>query len=90
MNQERFFLFLSIVLIFLLLLITEFQKPIILGKIEKISGKFPIRIYLENRTEEIILFEIELDLEKGRIIEIYGSKQSEGEIIANKIKCLNC
>ncbi len=90
MNRERLFLILSILCILILLLMTEFQKPIALGEIEKISGNFPIRIKLQNQTTEIILFETEVSFKKGNIIEVYGSRQNEEELIANKIKCLNC
>lgn len=90
MNKERLFLFLSISLILILLVMTEFQKPIATGKIEKISGNYPIRIQLKNQSINIILFGENLNLEKDNLIEVYGSKQNEGEIIANKITCLNC
>jgi len=90
MNKERFFLFLSIILILLLLIMTEFQKPIAIGEIDIISGKFPIRIQLKNQSSEIIVFQNEIDLKKGNMIEIHGSQQNKNEIIANKITCLNC
>ncbi len=90
MNKERIFLFLSIILILLLLLMTEFQKPIATGEIDKISGKYPVRMQLKNQSNEIIIFQNEINLKKGDIIEIHGSQQNEKEIIAHKIKCLNC
>jgi hypothetical protein len=90
MNKERFFLFLSLALILLLLLMTEFQKPTISGEIERISGNFPVRINLLNQTTQIIVFQDKLNLEKGNIINVYGMKQNEQEIIANRIECLNC
>jgi hypothetical protein len=90
MKKERLFLLLSITLIFLLLFLTEFQKPAISGEIEKISGSFPIRIQLVNQTIEIIVFQDKLNLEKGNKINVHGLKQNEQEIIANKIECLNC
>ena len=77
-------------LILALLLLTEFQKPTISGEVERISGSFPIRIILKNQSQEIILFENQIKLEKGNLIEVCGSTQSEHEIIANKIVCLNC
>ena len=77
-------------LIFTLLFLTEFQKPTIIGKIKKVSGNYPIRISLENKSEEIILFDRELKFKEGSEVKIYGSIQNGGEIIANKITCLNC
>lgn len=90
MNKERLFLALAILLIFTLLFLTEFQKPTIIGKIKKVSGNYPIRISLENKSEEIILFDRELKFKEGSEVKIYGSIQNGGEIIANKITCLNC
>lgn len=90
MKRERLFLFLSLILIFLLLLLTEFQKPILTGEIKTISGNFPIRIRLVDKITEILIFDKDLKLKEGNKISVYGSKQSELEVIANRVECSNC
>ncbi|GEM_PF-3124440 len=90
MKKERLFLILSIISILVLLLLTEFQKPLIEGKIKSIKKSFPTTIILENNNEEIILFEKETSLKKDNLIKIFGSRQNKNQIIATKIICLNC
>ena len=90
MKTERLFLILSIISILFLLILTDFQKPTEVGEIENIINRYPVRIGLVNQTVEIILFEQEINLEKGNIIEVYGTQENEHTIIANKIICLNC
>jgi len=89
MEKEHIFLILTFVFIVILLLVSEFQKPIIQGEVEKISDQTPVRIYIKNQTVEIIAFSKIQNIKPNSQIEIYGTKQNE-IIIAQKIKCLNC
>jgi hypothetical protein len=69
---------------------TEFQKPIASGEIEKISRKYPLEIHLKNQNLEIILFTRESSLKETDRIVVFGTKQNGEELIASKIECLNC
>ena len=90
MKKERIFLILSIISILFLLILTDFQQPTIVGEVENIINRYPVRIDLKDQTVEIILFEEEINLEKGNLVEIYGTRENEHTIIANRIICLNC
>ncbi len=90
MNKQRAFLLLSILSIFILLILTEFQKPLLIGEVEKVSDSQITKITLKDQKEEIIIFQKIVSIKRGNWVEIYGSKQNSGEIIANRIACLNC
>ena len=90
MKKERLFLILSIISILILLLLTEFQKPILEGKIKEIKKGLPTTINLENSSVEVLFFEEETTLKKENEIKIFGSFQNKNQIIATKIICTNC
>lgn len=90
MKREQLFLILSILLILLLLFLTEFQKPVTSGKIEKITINYPTRIKIEDDPNDFIIFDREVNLKKDDEVKLYGLKQNKEEIIINKIRCLNC
>lgn len=97
MKTERILLLLSILGIFILLILSNFNKPTITGEISKIvQTKNSIQINLENKQEEILILNKSIlpeKIKKGDKIEIYGDRQTnlnKTTIFANKIKCLNC
>jgi hypothetical protein len=97
MKTERILLLLSILGIFILLILSNFNKPTITGEISKIvQTKNSIQINLENKQGEILVLNKSIlpeKIKKGDKIEIYGDKQTNLNktiIFANKIKCLNC
>ncbi|MEM4605465.1 MAG: hypothetical protein QW103_00290 [Candidatus Pacearchaeota archaeon] len=90
MRKQRLFLILSIISILILLLLSEFQKPIAEGKIKEIKKGLPTTINLYNSQLEIIIFEKEITLKKNDEIKIFGSFQNKNQIIATKIICTNC
>lgn len=73
----------------MLLFITNTQKPIIQGKIEKIYfNTNSITIYLENSDTEIIIFKKFLNLQENQTIQVFGKEDTyngQKQIIANKI-----
>lgn len=94
MRKEKIFLIISIILIFSLTLLTEFQKPIIEGKVSSIKTyTSSANIYLHNSSEEIVYFDtINYNL-KDKNLKIYGERQinqNKTQIIAKKIICTNC
>ena len=86
MKPEKIFLFLSLIGIFILLVMSNFNAPIAEGKISQIKTSQHTTIYLENVTEQIIVLNTKINLKIGTKIKVYGSKQ-EDVIFATKIIC---
>jgi hypothetical protein len=94
MRKEKVFLIISVILIFSLLLLTNFQKPIFEGKVTSIKVyTSSTAIYLESSKEEIIYFDKLPPNLQNKNLKIYGERQinkNETQIIADKIICINC
>lgn len=97
MKPERLFLILSVVGIFILLVLSNFEKPVLSGELSSIKmTKSSISIKLESFSEEIVIInktKLPEKLERGMKIEVYGDKQKSLEvttIFVDKLICLNC
>lgn len=94
MRKEKIFLIISIILIFSLTLLTEFQKPILEGKVSSIKTyTSSANIYLYNSSEEIVYFDKINSNLKDKNVKIYGERQinqNKTQIIAKKIICIDC
>jgi len=95
MNHQKTFFILSLIGIILLLFISQTQKPILSGKVNTIkqsTNKITLTVF-ENKTEIILFTNKVLNLNKQNMIEVYGSLEvykNKTQIIAEKIKCLDC
>ena len=81
---------LSLIGVFILLILSQNQKPIIHGKIQKINyGNNKISIFLQNNQIEIVLFTNQiLNLQKDQQINVYGYEEKykdKQQIIVDKI-----
>ncbi|MAH51371.1 hypothetical protein CMI37_36480 [Candidatus Pacearchaeota archaeon] len=90
LNKQKTFFTLAIFSIFILLILTANQKPIMQGTVKEIKYTLNrIVITLTEHNQEIILFTPKiLDLQQGQQIEIYGSQEkykNKTQIIAHKI-----
>lgn len=97
MKPERIFLILSIIGIFILLILSNFNKPILIGEILNIKyTKNSIDIMLINHSENILIInktKLKEKIKNGDKIEIYGNKQksiNETIIFTDKIICVSC
>ena len=95
MNKQKIFFILSLLGILTLLFLTQINKPITQGKIKQIYySENKITIQLENQETPIILFTDQpLQLKQNQEVLIYGKQETykgKQQIIADKIKCLNC
>jgi hypothetical protein len=91
MKPERILIILSIIGVIFLLILTNFNKPILIGEVKKIEQtKNSIKIELKNHPEEILIInktKIE-KIKEGETIKIYGDKQislNKTTIFVNKI-----
>ncbi len=79
MKPERIFIILTIIGIFLLLILSNFNKPILTGEISSIKiTQNSINLKIENHSEDILIISktrLPEIIKKGDIIEIYGNKQ---------------
>jgi len=79
MKPERIFIILTIIGIFLLLILSNFNKPILTGEISSIKiTQNSINLKIENHSEDILIInktKLPEIIKKGDIIEIYGNKQ---------------
>ena len=89
MRKEQIFLIISIILIFGLTLLTEFQKPIAEGKCSSIKTyTSSTTIYLRGLPEEIVYFDKINSNLQNKTLKIFGEKQisqNKTQIIADKI-----
>jgi len=97
MKPERIFLIISIIGIFILLILSNFEKPILTGEISNIKiTKNSISLNLVNFQENILIInktKLPEKIKKGDLIEVYGDKQislNETTIFTDKIICVNC
>lgn len=97
MKLERIFFLLSITGILILLILTNFNKPIITGEIISIKQtQNSITLEIKNYSEEILIInktQLPEKIGKGNLVEIYGNKQlqlNKTIIFTNKVICLNC
>jgi len=97
MKLERIFLLLSITGILILLILTNFNKPIITGEIISIKQtQNSITLEIKNYSEEILIInktQLPEKIGKGNLVEIYGNKQlqlNKTIIFTDKVICLNC
>lgn len=97
MKPERLFLILSIIGIFLLLILSNFEKPILTGEVSNIKiTKNSISLNLVNFQENILIINktrLPGKIKIGDKIEIYGDAQKsidEIVIFTDKLICLNC
>ncbi|MEM4330667.1 MAG: hypothetical protein QW273_01510 [Candidatus Pacearchaeota archaeon] len=90
MKKERILLLVCLLFLYLLLILSEFSKPSIVGKIKKIEKSYPIKIYLEDESLEILLFEKDINLKEGMNVSIYGTENINKQIVVTKIICNNC
>jgi len=84
MKPEKIFLFLSLIGIFILLIMSNFNDPAVEGKISQIKPGQHTTIYLENISQQIIVLNAKLNLKIGTEIKVYGNQQ-EDAIFATKI-----
>jgi hypothetical protein len=89
MKPEKIFLLLSLIGIFILLILSNFNAPIVEGKVSKIKTSEHTTIYLENINESVMALNINLNLTTSDIIKVYGTKQ-ENTIFATKISRKKC
>ncbi len=96
MKPERIFLILSIIGIFILFMLSNFNKPVLIGEIESIKyTKNSISINLIDSSENILIInktKLPEKIKKGDKIEVYGNKQisiNETIIFTDKLICLN-
>lgn len=84
MKPEKIFLFLSLIGIFILLILSNFNDPMVEGKISQIKLGQHTTIYLENISQQIIVLNTKINLKIGTEIKVYGNEQ-EDVIFATKI-----
>lgn len=79
MKPEKIFIILTIIGIFILLILSNFNKPIITGEVSSIKmNKNSITLEIKNNSEEILIInktKLPEKIKKGDLIEIYGNKQ---------------
>jgi len=81
----KIILIISLALILLLLILSNFNQPFIIGKVTSMKISNTLTVIIINHTE-ILVFDTLPNLE-NKTIKIYGK---EKEKIADKIVCLNC
>ena len=97
MKPERIFIILSIIGIFILLILSNFNKPVLIGEISNIKyTKNSININLVDSKENILIInktKLTEKIKKGDKIEVYGNIQkslNETIIFTDKLICINC
>jgi len=96
MKPERIYLILSILGIFILLILSNFNKPVLTGEVSSFKiTKNSINIHLQNQLEDIVLInktKIQ-NIKQGDTIQIWGDKQisiNQTTIFVDKLICTNC
>jgi hypothetical protein len=95
MKKEQAYLVLFIFLLLVSIILLDFTKPIISGKIQKVKF-YPdhTSIYLENNSPQIYLTnKSPVQLKKEMNIQIFGKEENylnASIIFADKIVCTNC
>jgi hypothetical protein len=97
MKPERIFIILTIIGIIALLILSNYNNPIITGEISSIkTSKNSITLEIKNYSEEILIInktQLPEKIRKGDKVEIYGNKQiqlNKTIIFTDKLICLNC
>jgi len=97
MKPERIFIILTIIGTIFLLILSNYNKPIITGEISSIkTTKNSITLEIKNYSEEILIInktQLPEKIRKGDKVEIYGNKQlqlNKTIIFTDKLICLNC
>lgn len=97
MKPERRFIILTVIGISILLILSNFNKPIITGEISSIKiTKNSITLEIKDHSEEILIInktKLPEKIKKGDVIEIYGNKQlqlNKTVVFTDKLICLNC
>jgi hypothetical protein len=88
MLNRKIFLLASIVGVFSVLILSFFVSPAVSGKVEKVDvHENYIKISVDNST--ILIFgKKNISLEVGECVSVFGEKNFDGEIYADKIiKC---
>jgi len=86
MKPERIYLILSILGIFILLILSNFNKPVLTGEVSSFKiTKNSINIHLQNQLEDIVL------INKTKIQNIkQGDTINQTTIFVDKLICTNC